>query len=171
MKNKYWFTSIDSHCIVYKYTKIDSIKGLMIAFSVIGLYYVVYYSLFASVFLLISAYSFFTCYGIVLDVENKRYKKVLFFRNKAKGRWNDLPEINYVSIFNTTVVSTSHSLSYNCIELKKQVLIINLVYDKNTRLSVFETTNYDEALGKARYIANSLQLPIYDASMRGGKWL
>jgi len=171
IKKLQWFVPVESHCIVYKYKKLDSIKGLMIACSIIGMYYVLYYSVFASVFFLISLYSFFTSYGIILDVENKRYKKVLFFMDKAKGSWHDLPEIKYVSIFNTTVVSTSHSISYNCIELKKKVLIINLVYNKNSLLHVFETTNYDEALNKARYIANTLKLPIYDASMRTGKWL
>lgn len=66
---------------------------------------------------------------------------------------------------------TPISLSGKSLKLRENVFAVNLVYEKNKRMHVFEAQSPEEAIEKARFIADKLNVKIFDASKRSGKWV
>lgn len=163
---------IESSFLIYMYKKPETIKVLLLVLFLSGMYFTYFFTSFLGISLSVLAVFYYTTSnGIILDLEKKRYQKARVFRNWTRGNWQDLPDISYVSVFKATMVSTTHSVSYRCVELKKKVVLINLIHDKNQRLNVFQTLDEKEGLQKAIFIAQKLDLPIYNATSRVGSWI
>ena len=87
------------------------------------------------------------------------------------GSWQPFPSVSYISVFKTTMVNKSTSLSGMSMVQKEKVVMINLIHHKNRRLNIYQTIDVEEAIEKAKVIALTMDLPIYDATSKNGKWL
>lgn len=104
--------------------------------------------------------------GFILDIERRRYKSVIFFGKLSFADWRELPPCDYISVFSTTMVSATSSLSGRYVAIKSKVVKVNLVYDRNKRLTIFQTADFSQSYEAAEMIATSLGAPIYNADER-----
>lgn len=114
---------------------------------------------------------FATVIGIQIDFENKRYRLAIFFGNIPFGKWKELPELKYISVFKATYVATVRGLTNTGLTSIEKKIVLNLIHGRNRRLKVYITDEVDDAFEKAQYIAKKLNLKIYDATEKEGKWL
>jgi hypothetical protein len=108
-------------------------------------------------------------YGIELDFENYRYRNVKIFMNKNYGKWLRLPQIQYISVFPTTLVSSIESGAATRITSKEHTILINLIHNTNKRLTVYKTDDIDDAISEAKYLSEKLNVRIFDASYKKGR--
>jgi hypothetical protein len=105
-----------------------------------------------------------------LSFSLSKYKHSLRLFNFRSGTWETLPEFESISIFSAkksqamSVGPQTQTATFTEIE-------VNLVYKRSRRLTVYTTSNYDEALNTARVFASKFSLDIYDATSREGKWI
>ena len=105
-----------------------------------------------------------------IDIEKKRYRTEYKLFNKSYGKWENLPDISYISLTKTLSVSKSDTLGYNSKDTDN-LYKINFIYSKNKRMTIYNTEEYDKLLEVANSISEKLELRIYDATTRDRKWL
>ena len=164
--------TIQNTDIVYKVRKPGNVIALLVVMFLSGLYFAYLFASSVSILLCILAIFFYvTDNGTILDLEHKQITSARMFRGKANAKWEDLPPITYVSVFKTTMVSTTHSITYRELEMKEKVYTVNLIHDKRKRMQVFQTNDKNEGLELAKHIAEKLEVPVYDATERQGNWV
>lgn len=109
--------------------------------------------------------------AIEIDFKRLRYRNVKYLAALSFGKWVDLPEIKYVSVFRVKIVSGVRGLSNTRISSNEKAIQVNLIHGKNQRLKVYQTIDTEDAFEKARLIAGRMGLDVYDATKREGKWL
>lgn len=109
--------------------------------------------------------------GIEIDFKNNKYRLINSFGLLSFGEWITLPPIDYVSIFRVNLVSAAYGRSGAKVTQKQNVIQVNLITPKNKRLRIYETKEPEQAFKFANEIANSLELKIYDATNKEGKWI
>ena len=108
--------------------------------------------------------------GIELDFGNNKYRTGYYIGGYGFGNWLELPEIKYISVFKTTLVSAVRGLSNTKISSKEKVILVNLIHGRNGRITIFKTQDREEAFSHAEFIAHKMNLKIYDATERPGCW-
>ena len=108
--------------------------------------------------------------GITIDFDTNRYKSTFGFLSLKFGRWKELPDIEYVSLFKTSEktrvwVSAASTLT------KNTVYIVNLFYDRNKRLEGYRSYDKNEGLRTALLFADALQTDLLDATINPSEWL
>lgn len=108
--------------------------------------------------------------GIAINFNNKTYRSFKSIFGFTFGQWKPLPNIEYISIFKTTEVTTvwAGSASTN---VSSRVIKVNLFYNTNQKIEVYNTHNVDEAFKKAKEIAAVLNINILDATTKDSKWV
>ena len=157
---------------LFKYKQTDGSKVLLKVVLFSGLFFA--FTSASKLALLLCVIAFFfiiTDKALIVDITNKRYKRARLFRNKVMGSWKPFPSVSYISVFKTTMVNKSTSLSGISMVQKEKVVMINLIHHKNRRLNIYQTIDVEEAIEKAKVIALTMDLPIYDATSKNGKWL
>lgn len=158
--------------IVYRMEKEGKIKVLLIIFLLACLYSQLWhFSLVMWLIFIPVSYFLFTKRISILDTENQRMKRGRVFRNYANGEWESLPEVLCVQVFRCTMVSNTHSITYRSIRHSQSVLAVNLIYDKNKKIKVYQTTDCDESMALGRRIALDLGVPLLDATTRHHVWV
>ncbi|MDB4655874.1 hypothetical protein OAE48_03405 [Flavobacteriales bacterium] len=87
------------------------------------------------------------------------------------GSWEPLSEIKCVSIFKINLVSSTYGRSNASITTRQTVIQVNLATEQNKRIRLFETEEIEEAIVFAKNVAQKLDLNIWDALGKEGKWL
>lgn len=108
--------------------------------------------------------------GLDIDLLEKKYRSTYGFIGVRFGKWKQLPEIEYVSVFKTAEktrvwVSTASTLT------KDVVYVVNLFYNRNKRLEAYRTFDKMDAFDKALHFADALYLNILDATIHGSEWV
>jgi len=109
--------------------------------------------------------------GIEIDFNSRKYRNAKFIGKLTIGNWQNLPEINYISVFRTTITRAIVGRSEARVSSSERVIIINLIYDKNKKLRVYKTKDYKDAFKKAELFSQKLNLRIFDATEKIGKWI
>jgi len=109
--------------------------------------------------------------GIELDLTNKKYREVSWIGSMGIGKWQNLPEAKYISVFKTLLSHSLEGRSGTTITQKNTVIQVNLIHGKNKRLKVYQTDDKEEAFEKAKIISEKLDLRILDATSRQRVWL
>jgi len=109
--------------------------------------------------------------GIELDLIQLKYRYVRIIGNLSFGNWKNLPQIKYISVFRTILASSIMGRSGATITNREKTILINLVYGKNQRLLVYKTENINDAFAKAKYFSEKLNVRIFDATNKKGKWM
>ncbi len=108
--------------------------------------------------------------GIEIDLELKKYRTIVSLFGLHFGKWKNLPEIDYVSVFKTSETTTVRALSAEA-NVKNDIIKINLFYNTNQKIEAYNTQNKEDAFAKAKQIATILNIDILDATERESKWL
>lgn len=163
---------MEATLIQFKHKKPEAVKALLMMLVLIGLFFgITSSSIIGFVLSTVGIFFLVIDNAMIVDLDNKRYRQAILFRDKATGRWKSLPEVSYVSVFVTTMVSTSHSITYRSIVMKEKVVMVNLIYDKHKRLNIYQSKDREEAIEKAALVARKLDVRIFDATTRDGKWV
>ncbi|WP_046757711.1 hypothetical protein [Kordia jejudonensis] len=108
--------------------------------------------------------------GTEIDLTIEKYRTFIEVLGFRFGKWDDLPEIDYVSVFSTTETITIRSRSAEA-NVKSDVIVLNLFYNGNHRIKAYTTKNKEDAFEKAKQIAEVLKIDILDATEAESKWL
>ncbi|RNC88368.1 MAG: hypothetical protein ED556_04055 [Winogradskyella sp.] len=137
-------------------------------------------SLALGIYTLFSSYSAFILigFGIYLllvegsefDFKNRKYRKIRSILGIDIGKWEALPDIEYISVFKTNEVTTLRARSAEA-KVKNEIFKLNLFYNRNKRIEAYRTYNIDDAFKKAKEIASLLNVDILDATERESKWI
>ncbi|RZN84679.1 MAG: hypothetical protein EVB11_01100 [Winogradskyella sp.] len=108
--------------------------------------------------------------GSEFDFEHHKYRKIKSILGISIGKWEPLPDIEYVSVFKTNELTTLRSRSAEA-NVKNEVIKLNLFYNTSKRIEAYRTYNIDDAFNKAKEIASLLNVDILDATERESKWI
>ena len=108
--------------------------------------------------------------GVEIDLEAKRYREITAFFSLAFGKWRDLPEIEYISVFKTNESTVLRAATAETV-VKNEVIKVNLFYHRNQKIEAYVTQNKKDAFEKAKEISTILNVDILDATERESKWL
>ncbi len=132
----------------------------------IGIYSSVRYGIIISVFALGQlAYK----KGIEIDIKNKKYRLYTSIGPVYIGDWEPLFGIQYISVFRALLASTPSAIPQD-FKHREEVFQVNLITRENTRLKFLQTIHDKEAWEFAKEIAPKLNLKIWDATNKKGKW-
>ena len=109
--------------------------------------------------------------GIEVNFQEKTYRMITAMGTQGFGSWEPLPEIKCVSIFKTNLISSTYGRSNASITTKQTVIQVNLATEQNKRIRLFEAEEIEDAIVFAKDVAQKLELNIWDATDREGKWL
>jgi len=88
--------------------------------------------------------------SMFFDLEKKKFKDQFSVGPFKIGKWQDLPPLNYVSVFSNT----------------RGFFEINLWYNRNKHFNIYTYYDKEEALETGYYIANQLHIKLLDATKR-----
>lgn len=109
--------------------------------------------------------------GTEINLENKTYRKIYSILGLNFGKWQPLPEVEYVSIFATTE-STTVWASSATMNVKDAVYIINIFYNTNKKIEVCNLYSKDRAFKTGAHVAFALNAHLLDATEnKNFKWM
>lgn len=109
--------------------------------------------------------------GIEVNFRQRTYRMIMALGTHGFGAWQPLPAVKCVSVFSTTLVSSTYGRSNASITTREPVIQVNLATQQNQRIRLLETEHMDEAMAFAKHVAQQLELDIWDATGREGKWM
>ncbi|WP_298513527.1 hypothetical protein [uncultured Kordia sp.] len=116
--------------------------------------------------------SFFYLYldGSEIDFETNKYRTFTEVFGIRYGKWKELPEIDYVSVFSTTESVIVRSRSAEA-KVRTNVVVVNLFYHGNHRIKAYTAKKKEKAFQIAKQIAEILKIDILDATEAESKWI
>lgn len=109
--------------------------------------------------------------GIEVNFQERRFRMITAFGNKGFGNWEQLPDLECVSVFKTKLVSKTYGRSNASITSEQEVIQVNLATDDNKRIRLLETESAAEAFAFAKEVSGQMNLRIWDATTKEPKWL
>ncbi len=107
--------------------------------------------------------------GSQIDLASKRYREVKWIMGLTFGKWKDLPNVEYVSVFKTKENKRVQGMGASS-NFSNQVYKLNLFYDRNKKIEAYITDDKDDAFENAIYLSQVLGIKILDATERESKW-
>jgi len=161
----------ETYRYIYTRDKPMSIKimGVVVAlFSVMGLAYSPVFGIFMALGSIgILSYQ----PGVEVDFANRRYRLITALGPQSFGTWLPLPPLKCISVFKTQLVSSAFGRSGASVTSRQSVIQVNLATANNERIRLLETEDKEAAFAFAQQLAPKLDLQIWDATEREGKWL
>ena len=113
-----------------------------------------------ALFLIPSALAFSVVRNFLFDLEHKKYKIEYCLGPVRIGKWQSLPEIEYVSVFKQPKADGNY------------VFEVNLWYNRNKHFNIYESENLKPAFLMGENVANSLEVRLLDATVaNNSKWV
>jgi hypothetical protein len=141
---------------------------LLLIGSVYGFLHV---SILNSIVLLVLSFILLRSDGSEIDLASKTYRKTISVFGIKVGKWNPLPIADYISVFATNENITVRALSAETTNTFP-IIHLNLFYDNNKKITVYETKDQREAFEVASHIADALLIDLLDATEKGDfKWV
>lgn len=109
--------------------------------------------------------------GVEMDMKNRKYRNSGFFLKKGIGPWQNLPDVQYISVFKASEVSSVQGLTNTRVSEKQDVFKVNFIYDRTGRFTIYQTSDIHDAMDKAKIMARGLNLKIYDATTSNQGWI
>ena len=101
--------------------------------------------------------------GAEIDVFNKRYRNLNSLWAVTWGNWQPLPEIEYLSVFKTTRKTRARVIAAQAL-VGTEVYRLNLFYETNKHITVYEGETKEDAMQKAAGLAKELEIELHDAT-------
>ncbi len=158
---------------IISYTrKIPTAKMILgILLLILSMYGLIAISAFNGLFILVLAFILLRSDGSEIDLESKRYRKITLLLGIKIGKWKDLPVVDYLSVFSTNENITVRALSAETTNTFP-VIYLNLFYDNNKKITLYETKDRDDAFETASNITDALSIDLLDATEKGNfKWV
>ncbi len=114
----------------------------------------------------------FTRSKLEIDFEGKKYRESRYlFGIFIYGAWAPFPEFEYVSVFNARISNTFSSRA-NQSTITVEELQVNLVYNKNRRITVCVLPDKEKAFAASIYFSQKLGgIRRLNATVKPFEWL
>jgi hypothetical protein len=129
-----------------------------------------------AILILIGALVYFFRSGILIDLNNQKYRHYIVLLGFVTGKWEVLPVINYVAIVRVRLsklkfrpseisfrqVDEGFDMAYN----------VNLIFktDSKRYLKVY-SGDLDMAMEKASFLASLMKVNVWDSSTSQKRWI
>ncbi|WP_420570779.1 hypothetical protein [Kordia sp.] len=155
--------------IVFK-RKVPALRFVFgIGFFLVGIIAIFFGNLLGFIFCVVSIL-FFNRDGSEIKLDTRQYRTFLDTFGFRFGTWENLPEIEYVSVFSTTETTIIQDFT-GVTEMTDNIIVLNLFYNGNHRIKAYATTSKEDALKVAKHIAEILKIDILDATEAESKWI
>ncbi|MGB0850683.1 MAG: hypothetical protein ACPGTP_05520 [Bacteroidia bacterium] len=115
---------------------------------------------------------FFAKEVLQIDLKKEEHRTAFSLFGLFLGKWEDLPEVEYVSIFPTKLSQTINSAQTGTnSSMSHEEVRVNFIYQKNKRMHVFTSNNIEEVRQVALRFAEIMNLGVYDCSGEENVWL
>ena len=148
---------------VGKVSLLKTIIGILIAcFSIYSFIFVDYFGIVPIAISLVLLQT----EGSEIDLFSKKYRTIYSVLGMDFGKWKDIPEIEYVSVFATqeNIAIWASSASAN---VKNDVFKLNLFYDSNKKIEAYTSYDFKDAFKVGHHLADALQADLLDATKTG----
>ena len=135
-----------------------------------GVYTLITQNLIGIILIAIGIVLVFTKSSIAFNFSSHTYKEYFSFFNYKSDSWKNIPDCEYISVF-SAVESQQLNANSQSTTVRNSVIIVNLIYRKNQRLTVFKTDNKEEAFKIAHLFSDKLNLDIFDATTYEKSWI
>lgn len=135
-----------------------------------GVYSLITLNIIGLLFIAIGIIPVFTKNNIAFNFSSHTYKEYISFFLYKSDTWKNIPECDYISVF-SAVESQQLNANSQSTTIRNRIIIINLIYNNNQRLTVYKTDNKEKAFEIAQLFSNKLNLDIYDATTYEKKWI
>lgn len=109
-----------------------------------------------AVFMFVLGIRFSVVTSICFDMKERRYKKEFRVGPVRVGKWEQLPDIEYVSVFRQAVTLPGEDDGH--------VFNVNVWYGHNQHFTIYTKPESKPAYDMALYIASRLQIELLDAT-------
>lgn len=141
------------------------------AFIFMSIYFFIEGTIFTGLWLLMLSFVLMRTDGSEIDLQSKKYRKTHSFLGLKVGQWKTLIDPMYVSIFLTKEDVSVRALSAETTN-SKDIIMLNLFYNKNKHFTIYHTNNLNDAFDVASHIADALIIDILDATEKGNfQWV
>lgn len=108
--------------------------------------------------------------GSEINIEARRYREFYSLFGIDFGRWKDLPQLEYVSVFKTKENSRVQAMAGSA-NFSNPIIKLNLFYNTNQKIEAYKTEDIEDAFKVAKYLAECLNIDILDATEQESKWI
>ena len=109
--------------------------------------------------------------GTEINLETKTYRKIYSILGLNFGKWQPLPETEYVSVFSTTQ-STKIWASSATANITDAIYMINIFHNTNQKIEVCNAYSKKEAFDIGSHVAFTLDIDLLDATEnKNFKWM
>ena len=108
--------------------------------------------------------------GVQLDFTNKKFREYFAIAGLKHGKWIELQDLDYVTVFNQQVVKQGgvQSLSYRD---KHKVFVVRIIADKEQFYDVSFFEKKDKAIEAAIWCAQKLNIKLLDYTDQKPEWV
>lgn len=144
---------------------------LSITLMLVGLYIFMFENIFVGIMMFVIGLNLFVTEGSEINLSAKTYRKVKSILGAKFGKWEPIPQFEYVSVFKTREGTEVSSMGATIGTFKNEVIFLNLFYKNNRHFTCFKTEDRSEAFQVAEHLKMALNIDILDATGPEKKWL
>lgn len=108
--------------------------------------------------------------NLEVDFENKRMREATKLWKMTWGEWEELPELEYLSVFKAKV-SRTYNGRFTSSKDNYEVIQVNVITAENKKIKLFQSQDVDKAYNVAKQYALMLGIDVWDATTKEGRWL
>ncbi|WP_130733301.1 hypothetical protein [Flavobacterium sp. J27] len=108
--------------------------------------------------------------GLEINLPAKTFRTFNSLFGFKIGRWETIPNFEYVSVFKTKESQTVRVVTAETTQ-KYDIILINLFYNRNKHITFYKTDNIQKAFEVADHFKLALDVAILDATGKEKKWL
>lgn len=102
--------------------------------------------------------------GVELNLLEMKYRELSSWYGLKFGKWKALPNIKYVSIFETKKGNRVRAGGGNATHFYTKIFKLNLFYNKNEHITLLESENENEVFEMGDNISKILNVKFYNAT-------
>lgn len=108
--------------------------------------------------------------GTDINLTNKSIRSFQSLFGIKYGKWKQIPNFEYVSVFKTNESQTIRVVTAET-TLNSSVFLVNLFYNRNKHITFYKTTDKTKAFEVADHFKLALEIDVLDATEKEKKWL
>lgn len=108
--------------------------------------------------------------GSDINLTSKEYRTFHSLFGYKYGKWQEIPDFEYVSVFKTKESQTVRVVTAETTQ-KYDIILVNLFYNRNKHITFYKTTSKKDAFEVAEHFKLALGIDILDATESEKKWI
>jgi hypothetical protein len=108
--------------------------------------------------------------GSQINLTDKTYRTFRAAFGFRFGKWQPVPEFEYVSVFKTKESQTSTAIAAS-VTRTYDIILLNLFYNTNKHITFYKTNDKEDAFKVAEHFRLAFGIDILDATEREKRWL